>query len=336
MIRGELMVEESAYVSVVIPVYQNAESLPLLFERLTAVQLQLAEVGKNLEVVFVNDGSSDQSGEILRAFCSGRKLTKLVELSRNFGATLATKEGFRHVTGRVAMVLPADLQDPPELILKMLPYWEAGSVVTICYRKSRKDPKMTQVTSRLFYSVIRRFVVKDYPKNGGDVFLIDHKLVHHLTESSKFAYLQLLVHWLGYQPVYIPYDRQERDAGKSQWSAVKRLGTATDIIINYSSIPLRATVYGGVVVSALGSIYSLLVILVTLINGSKVPGYTALLSYTSFFSVFISLSLAVHGEYLWRIWNELNHQPDVVLKIVTSTDAPQEIGYLETETDFQD
>ena len=312
------------YVSVVIPVYQNAESLPLLFERLEDVRTKLSAQGKSLEIIFVNDGSSDTSGKILKTFCENRDNTKLVELSRNFGATLATKEGFRHATGSCAMVLPADLQDPPELIIEMLPFWEAGSVVTICYRRSRKDPLITRITSRLFYLVIRKFVVKNYPPSGGDVFLIDAKLITHLTESSKAAYLQLLVHWLGYQPVYVPYDRQERDSGKSQWTMFKRLRTAIDIIVNFSSIPLRATVYGGFGVSIVGFIYAVTVIVVTIFRGSTVPGYASLLAFFSFFCIFISASLAIHSEYLWRIWNELNRQPDVVLKVETS--LPQSMG----------
>ena len=311
------MNDNNAYVSVVIPVYQNSESLPLLFERLEAIREHLAIHGKLLEVVFVNDGSSDSSGRLLKDFSRNRPLTYTIELARNFGATLATKEGFRHVTGRCAMVLPADLQDPPELILEMLPYWEAGSVVTICYRKTRKDPRLTRLSSRLFYAVIRKFVVKNYPKSGGDVFLIDRKLVAYLTESSKSAYLQLLVHWLGYQPVYVPYDRAERDSGKSQWTFVKRLGTALDIIVNFSSIPLRATVYGGFFVSLIGFLYAMTVVVYTFLDGSKVPGFASLLAFVSFFCVFISLSMAVHGEYLWRIWNELNRQPDVVIKVDT-------------------
>jgi glycosyltransferase involved in cell wall biosynthesis len=312
------------YVSVVIPVYQNAESLPLLFEKLEDVRIRLGAQGKSLEIIFVNDGSTDSSGTILKAFCDNRDDTKLVELSRNFGATLATKEGFRHVNGSCAMVLPADLQDPPELIIEMLPFWEAGSVVTICYRRTRKDPLLTRITSRLFYAVIRRFVVKNYPPSGGDVFLIDAKLITHLTGSSKAAYLQLLVHWLGYQPVYVPYDRQERDSGKSQWTMFKRLRTAIDIIVNFSSFPLRATVYGGFGVSIVGFLYAATVIIVTMIRGSTVPGYASLLAFFSFFCIFISASLAIHSEYLWRIWNELNRQPDVVLKVEKS--LPQNAG----------
>jgi dolichol-phosphate mannosyltransferase len=305
-------------ISVVIPVFQNERSLSRLFARLDGVLLDLQSRDKTVEIVFVNDGCKDGSQKLLVDYQSRRENVKVVELTRNFGATTAVKEGFRHTSGKCVTVLPADLQDPPELILEMFPRWEAGSLVTICNRRTRKDPFFSRILSKLYYKLIRKVISPEYPLDGGDVFLIDRSLVHHLTNSSKSAYLQMLVHWLGYLPTYIPYDRANRLEGKSQWSIKKRISTAIDVLLNFSATPIHVASILCLAVSIIGFIYSILVILVRVIEGGQAPGYAATLVFVSMFLICLSMASAIQGEYIIRIWGELNRQPEVVVKQVIS------------------
>ena len=301
-------------ISVVIPVFQNEGSLERLFSRLDGVVLDLHSMNKRLEIVFVNDGCTDQSQDHLVSYQARRDNVTVIQLTKNFGATVAVKEGFRHAQGRSITVLPADLQDPPELILEMLPSWESGSLLTICNRRSRKDPFVTRIISKLYYKIIRRVVSAEYPPDGGDVFLIDRSLVHHLTSSSKAAYLQMLVHWLGYTPTYIPYDREIRMEGKSKWSLRKRLSTAIDVILNFSSTPIHIASFLCLSVSIIGFLYSVVLVAFRIFVGGQTPGYAATLVFVSMFLICLSIASAIQGEYIIRIWGELNHQPEVVVK----------------------
>lgn len=305
-------------VSVVIPVFQNEKSLDRLFLRLDAVFLDLQLLGRKLEIVFINDGCRDESQKKLIDYQLRRNNVKVIELTRNFGATIAVKEGFRHTSGKCVTVLPADLQDPPELILEMLPRWESGSLVTICNRRTRKDPLVSRLLSKIYYMIIRKVVSAEYPEDGGDVFLIDRSLVHHLTNSSKSAYLQMLVHWLGHQPTYVPYDRANRLEGKSEWSIRKRISTALDVLLNFSATPIHIASLLCLTVSVLGFVYSLTLIGFRLLDGGQPPGYAATLVFVSMFLICLSLASAIQGEYIIRIWSELNRQPEVVVKNIVA------------------
>ena len=311
--------DEGSYdISVVIPVFQNEKSLNRLFSRLDGVLLDLQLIEKTLEIIFVNDGCKDGSQKLLIDYQTRRENVKVVELTRNFGATIAVKEGFRHTSGKCVTVLPADLQDPPELILEMFPKWESGSLVTICNRRTRQDPLFSRFLSRIYYRIIRRVVSSEYPSDGGDVFLIDRSLLHHLTNSSKSAYLQMLVHWLGYSPTYVPYDRANRLEGKSEWSIKKRITTAIDVLLNFSATPIHIASLLCLAVSVIGFFYSLIVIGFRIFVGGETPGYAATLVFVSMFLICLSLASAIQGEYIIRIWSELNRQPEVVVKNIVS------------------
>ena len=308
-------------ISVVIPVYENEGSLERLFSRLDGVVLDLYANNKKLEIIFVNDGCTDRSQDYLLSYQSRRDNVTVVQLTKNFGATAAVKEGFRHAHGSCVTVLPADLQDPPELILKMLPSWESGSLLTICTRRSREDPFITKITSKLYYKIIRQVVSADYPPDGGDVFLVDRSLVHHLISSSKASYLQMLVHWLGYPPTYIPYDREIRLEGKSKWLFKKRISTAIDVLLNFSSTPVHISSLLCLAVSVIGFSYSVILVAFRIFTGAQTPGYAATLLFVSMFLICLSIASAIQGEYIIRIWGELNHQPEVVVKTVSNNSS---------------
>ncbi len=172
-------------VSVVVPVYYNEGSLPPLFAELRAVEEKLLQRGLELELIFVDDGSGDGSYRELLKIKEQRPATRVVKLSRNFGAVHASKTGLQFVTGDCFVVLAADLQDPPELILEMVERWQAGSKFVICVRRKREDPRLTRFFARVYYRLLRFTVVKDYPDGGYDLALMDRAMLPHMQASSK-------------------------------------------------------------------------------------------------------------------------------------------------------
>ncbi|MHC8733888.1 glycosyltransferase family 2 protein, partial [Arenicellales bacterium IMCC56312] len=170
-------------VSVVIPVFFNEGSLPDLFSALERVEAQLLDVGTDMELVFVDDGSEDGSLQQLLRIKEKRPATKVVKLTRNFGVVNATKSGFKFVTGDCFAVLAADLQDPPELILQMVEKWKSGSMFTVCVRAKRSDPVKVKIFSRMYYWMIQRIVIRDFPRGGFDLFLLDSKMLPHFVSS---------------------------------------------------------------------------------------------------------------------------------------------------------
>jgi len=271
----------------------------------------------DFEHIYTDNDSQDSTFDLLSDLAGQNSNVKIIRFSRNIGADKAIVFGLQHAKGDAVILIQADLQDPPELILQMLPAWESGSLLTICSRRSRVDPLVTRTLSKIYYRLIRRIVSPSYPVDGGDVFLIDRSLVHHLTSSSKTAYLQMLIHWLGYSPTYIPYDRESRLSGKSTWSLKKRIATALDVLLNFSATPIHVASLLCLIVSAMGFVYSVILIVVALTKGGEVPGYTGSLIFSSSFLICLSIASAIQGEYLIRVWGELNRQPEVVVRSVS-------------------
>ncbi len=235
-------------VSVIVPVYFNAGSLPLLFDELLKVEAQLAERDCGLELIFVDDGSGDDSLRVLLQLREGRPATKVIKLARNFGAVHASKVGLRFQTGDCFMWLAADLQDPPSLIIEMVDQWLSGSKYVIAARASRHDPTMTKFYAGVYYWLVRLFVVKDYPPGGFDLILVDKTLIPYIRDSSKNINTELLSFWLGIPPVILPYERQERVHGKSRWTFAKKLTYFIDSILGFSVVAIRVKYLIGIIV----------------------------------------------------------------------------------------
>jgi polyisoprenyl-phosphate glycosyltransferase len=299
--------------SVVVPVYFNAESLPALFAELQAIEEQLLSRGVELELVFVDDGSGDESFAELVKIKEQRRPTKVVRLTRNFGAVHASKCGLSFVTGDCFMVLAADLQDPPELISKLVDKWLAGSRFTICERIAREDPLVSRAFSAVFYWLVHRLVISDYPSGGYDMALMDAALLPHLRDSSKNLYTPLLAYWLGYRPEVITYHRPKRRYGKSRWSFRKKFIAFLDVVLGFSVRPIRLISGLGAVVAATSFCYGLSVIVHALLGQVPVPGFASLAALLAFLVGLVIVMLGVIGEYLWRVFDEVNRRAEVVI-----------------------
>lgn len=300
--------------TIIIPVYYNEDSLPELFCKLSEVEKKLQIEKINLELIFVDDGSTDSSYEKLLLFKKHRKATKIIKLTRNFGVMQATKCSLQFVQGDCFIFLAADLQDPPDIILKMIKKWKAGSKFTIAARTSRLDSLFTELTSKLNYWIIRNFLIANYPKNGFDMALMDRSILPFIKSSARSVFTPFLVFNLGFKPEIIYYQRNKREHGKSRWSFIKRLNSFLDIVLSCSVFPLRFVCLLGFSISALSFIYCFFIVVNGLISSFNVPGFATIAALISFFSGFMILILGIIGEYLWRIFQETNKTIDYVIE----------------------
>lgn len=299
--------------SVVVPVYFNEGSLPLLFEELRGVENKLLDQRLELELIFVDDGSGDGSWQELLKIKAARPATKLVKLSRNFGAVHASKTGLRFVTGDCFLYLAADLQDPPGLILEMARRWQAGCKFVICTRSAREDPPLTKLFARLYYRLLRLAVVRDYPDGGFDLALMDRALLPHMRGSSKNINPSVYSFWLGFKPEVIPYQRRKRLHGRSRWTFAKKVKFFLDTMLGFSIVPLRAMSLVGLVVAVLSGGYGVSVLCNALLGRYEVHGFATLAVLLCFLLGLLITMLGVIGEYLWRIFDEVNKRPETVI-----------------------
>ena len=301
-------------VSVVVPVYFNAPSLPELFSRLDNLNRELLGINLELEVVAVDDGSKDDSFAILVEYSKKYSFLNAFQLTKNFGEATASKFGLKKITGDAFSVLAADLQDPPELIFEMAKNWLEGNSYVICERTKRNDPIFSKFLANLYYKFLTKFIMPTYPKKGIDLFLMDSKYLPVIIESSKSSSIPLILSWIGIEPLKIGYVRQTREHGKSTWTIFKRINLLLDVLFSFSRKPIRIVSSIGAVTALAGLIYGISVIIERLngITGSQ--GTASLIALVSFTSGLVLLTLGIIAEYIWRIWDEVNNRPDGIEK----------------------
>lgn len=302
-------------ISIIVPVYYNEESLPLLFMHLKELEQNLKNKEVAVELIFVDDGSGDNSFIELLKIKQARPETKLIKLTRNFGNVRAEKAGYRYVTGDCFCSLAADLQDPPELINKMVNYWLEGEKFVICTREQRVDPPLTTFFAKIFYKLVRSFVIKDYPEGGYDLALMDKDMLPYMINSGKNINTALFAYSLGYKPTIIEYKRQKREYGKSRWTFAKKFNYFIDSILGYSIIPIHIISWIGIALAILSFGYGLYVIFEVLIQGTDVPGFASLFTLTAFLSGLILIMLGIIGQYIWRIFDEMIGLPETVVEV---------------------
>lgn len=303
--------------SVVVPTYCNEGSLRLLFEALRRIEIELARRDLDLELIFVDDGSRDGSLPVLRQLKAERPATRLVKLTRNFGAVQASKTGLRFVSGDCFLILAADLQDPPELILEMADRWLGGEKFVLCVRQRRSDSLPSRFFAAAYYRLLRLTVVRDYPRGGYDLALMDRAFLPYLLDSAKNVNTPLFAYWLGFRPDFIQYERQPRLHGRSGWSFAKRLKFFLDSLLGFSIVPIRAISLFGGMVSLISFAYGTLIAVNALRGVKEVPGFATLAVILSFLLGLVIMMLGVIGEYLWRIFDEVSHRPEAVIEEVS-------------------
>jgi dolichol-phosphate mannosyltransferase len=300
--------------SVVVPVYNNELNLPDLFRELERV------LGPDCELVFVDDGSRDGSWRMLEAYAAGRKGTKAVKLSRNFGSFTACVAGLRHAAGSAAVLISADLQDPPDMIPQMVERWRGGKKVVMAARAQRQDGWLSRLFAAAYYRILRGFVFPDMPPGGFDFVLIDRQVVDQVVAAGeKNTTLMGLILWLGFDREKLHYVRRAREKGRSMWTLRKKVKYFIDSILAFSYFPIRLVQSAGLAVAMAGFFYAALLIVLRLRHSIPIPGWTALMVMMLILGGVQLLVLGVIGEYVWRVLDETKRRPlYVVEKIVAS------------------
>ena len=299
--------------SLIIPVYYNAESLWELFGRLKEVEQTLFQRGVMLELIFVDDGSGDNSFDVLLAIKNQRPASKLIKLNKNFGGLASSWSGFAYATGDCIAVLAADLQDPPEQILPMVDAWQQGHKLVFSYRRTRKDPWLTRMFAKFYYTLLTALVVKDFPPGGADMILMDKSLLPYVQHLNRGVHYSIYLVWLGFEAKLLPYDRQARKHGKSRWTFKKKFFYFLDTITGFNATPLRLVSGLGLVVSLISLIYGMKLTISALFNNIEVPGFITLAVLISFSTAIIVTMLSIIGEYLWRIFEIISQHPKSVV-----------------------
>lgn len=301
-------------VSIVVPVYHNATSVPALLEELQ--QLARRNPSDTFEFVFVDDGSKDNSFHVLRKLAANDERVRVVKLSRNFGSNAAILAGLTVVRGDVAGAIAADLQDPPDRFDEMLALWRGGKQVVVAAREDRDDPWPTVVLANTFYSLFRRFAIKTMPPRGFDFFLVDRRVVDLITGiQENNAYLMGLILWFGFDPAVIHYTRRMREAkyGVSMWTLGKKIKYFIDSFVAFSNVPVRAASVLGILMSFAGAIYALLIVILRVVRGFQVAGWTSIMIVLLIVSGAQLLMLGILGEYLLRTLDETRRRPRFII-----------------------
>jgi dolichol-phosphate mannosyltransferase len=294
-------------ISLVIPIYNEEEVLPKLGERLTELTAQL---DATWEVVFVDDGSSDKSLELLRTAAGNEVRYRVLAFSRNFGHQRAITAGVDAARGNAVVVMDADLQDPPEVVLEMIARWRDGFDVVYGRRRSRAGESFFKVvTAKIFYRMFASMIPIEVPLDTGDFRLMSRRVVitmRSLRETHRFV--RGLVAWAGFRQTAVEYDRAARAAGSTKYPLGKMLGFALDGIASFSVLPLRAATYLGLFVGIASVLYGIAAV-ITYAVGVTVPGWTTTVVLVSFlFSVQLVMT-GVLGEYVGRIYEQVKRRP---------------------------
>mgnify|MGYP001063538804 CR=1 FL=1 len=300
--------KEVPTLSIVVAAYNEEDVLDLFFARLEEV---LGGIGESYEIVCVNDGSSDRTAEILAAARRRDPRIRVINLARNFGKELAMTAGLDHARGRAVVPLDADLQDPPELIADFVRLWREGYDVVYAVRNARdSDSWMKRTTAAAFYAMLNRVSNVEIPKNAGDFRLMDRRVIDALKglrERNRF--MKGLFSWVGFRQTSIEYERPRRAAGKTKFNYWKLWNFALDGITGYSTAPLRAATYFGLVFAVLAMLYGVFLLVRTLIFGTDVPGYASTMVAVIFMGGMQLLVLGIIGEYLGRLYSEAKQRP---------------------------
>jgi glycosyltransferase involved in cell wall biosynthesis len=300
-------------ISIVCPFFNEEQSVGALFSRLIPT---LVRLGETYEVVCVNDGSRDGTLEALLAMRAMRPHVRVIDLSRNFGKEAALTAGIDAARGDAVIPIDADLQDTPEVIVRLVQEWKRGFEVVLAKRADRRaDSLAKRLAALLFYKVHNAISEPEIPENVGDFRLMDRKVVDaikRLPERRRF--MKGIFAWVGFRSTTIEYVRDARVAGDSRFSAWKLWNFALEGLTSFSTAPLRVWTYLGLAVASLAFVYAAFIVMRTVIHGIDVPGYASLLAITLFLGGIQLIGLGVLGEYLGRVYSEAKQRPIYIVR----------------------
>lgn len=301
-------------ISILVPCYNEEVVLNQFYQRLSQVITNIPQY--DFQFMFINDGSKDQTLDIMRELHEKDSRVSYVNLSRNFGKEIAMIAGIDYLTGDAAIIMDADLQDPPELIPEMISWWEKGYQDVSAKRRSRAGESFFKKwSSHAFYTVLQKMSSVPMQRDVGDFRLLDKQCLNALRlmrESQR--YTKGLFSWIGFEKKEVLFDRDARAAGKTKWNYWKLLNLAIEGITSFTIAPLRASAFVGCILAFIALLYMLFIVLRTLICGEDVPGYPSLVSIILFIGGIQLFFLGIIGEYLGRVFNESKFRPLYLVK----------------------
>ncbi|MFN2459925.1 MAG: glycosyltransferase family 2 protein [Candidatus Velthaea sp.] len=307
---GVVRRDRAATLSIVVPLYDEAENVDELLRRITAVVRALPEPPADYEIVCVDDGSRDTTRERLIAAAHADPHVRVVALSRNFGHQIAATAGLDTARGDAVVLMDGDLQDPPELIGAFMERFRAGYDVVYATRRRRKgESRFKVVTAAVFYRVVRRLTNVSIPVDTGDFRLMSRRVVEALRQTrERHRFLRGLVSWVGYNQIGVAYDRDARHSGETKYPVSKMLRFAVDGITAFSEIPLRFASYLGFLTSTFAFVYAVVVLVLKLLH-LNAPGYTSTIVAVLFLGGVQLIGIGILGEYIGRIYDEIKARP---------------------------
>lgn len=298
-------------ISIIIPVYYNEDTLLLLYEDMKNKILGQLD---DYEIVFVDDGSGDNSFKIMTEIREMDPKVKLVKLSRNFGEHAAILAGLSQCTGDCAVTKQADLQEDSELILRMYDSWKNGNKVVLAVRSDRDEGFVQKFFANLYYVIVRKLIVKNMPAGGFDCYLLDRqviKVLEMLDEKNSALTLQVL--WVGFKTEKIYFHRKAREIGESRWTLSKKVKLVMDSMMSFSYFPIRFMSGVGVAFFVISILWAIEVLVEKLFLGTDVQGWTTLMLLLLFSSGLIMLMLGILGEYIWRALDASRNRPPFLI-----------------------
>ncbi len=299
--------------SIVIPIYYNENNISPLYNDIKEKLIDVIEY--EYEIVMVNDGSGDDSYEVMKKLAEKDSHIKIVSLSRNFGSHAAVLCGLSRSTGDCAVVKAADLQEPTEIILDMVEKWKEGNNVVLAVREGRKESIGQKLFASLYYWMVQKTSLPNMPKNGFDVYLLDRKVIkvlEALDETNSALTGQIL--WSGFRTAIIYYTRQAREIGKSRWTLSKKVRLVTDTLFSFSTLPI-GIVSGIGVLSFVGAlIWAITVVIFKMCGWIQVSGWTTLFIFNLMSFGVIMLTLGILGNYLWRAFDASRNRPPYIIE----------------------
>ena len=300
-------------ISIIAPCYNEEETIEPFLRRIEEI---LTQINEPYEIVFINDGSRDNTLNVLLNAKQNFKNIRIINFSRNFGKEAALTAGLDKARGETAIPIDVDLQDPPELIKELVARWREGYDVVLAKRADRtSDSFAKRVSADLFYKLNGKISNVDIPNNVGDFRLMSKRVIEalkQLPENQRF--MKGLFAWVGFKTVVIEYVREKREAGQSSFNGWKLWNFALDGITSFSTLPLRIWLYIGALVSFLSFLYGSFIILKTLIFGVDLPGYASLAVIMLFLGGIQLIGIGILGEYIGRIYSESKRRPSYIIE----------------------
>jgi len=304
-------------ISVVVPVYYEEDNITALYGRLHNILDD--EMGLDYEIIYVNDGSEDDSVKKIKGLIKKDNNVKLIDFSRNFGHQIAVTAGIDHAMGKTIVLIDADLQDPPELIKDMYKLYEEGYDVVYAKRKSRSgETFFKKITAKLFYRLLNKITDINIPLDTGDFRLMSNQVASQLRKMpEKNRFIRGLVSWVGFKQTSVVYERADRYSGNTGYSLFKMINFSLDGITSFSTFPLKIATIMGTIISGVSFIYIIRILYLKIFTDKTITGWSSLMVSNLFLGGVILLTLGILGEYIGRIYIEMKRRPHYIIKELT-------------------